>query len=299
MTIDELKREFRAEIKERAFSVLKRLSGTEVLSGIFENEGTFTEILSDRNSLSDSCAGRCNTYPFGDPTSILYPLLLAVCAGNTKLGSILKYIVKHCRDRFANSSLSSKTVVLLTTKWDNRIFKIYETELIRLSVVYDIKMVFLLVTDYGITEIPFGWFCESMLRRGIDINMNDNLDYDSDYLMPEKSVGIIRFYHDMGTWGSFMNEYFYIDFNKGVYYRGREPVSGKIDNLKPLPRVNAGRFLRDTEFVNHWKSSYMIPDILDADSWWLEYFGRRYEGRGDHPEKFKLFCDMLENLCPE
>lgn len=178
MPLDQLKHEMSDAVFKRATS---ELQDTEIgnytgkLVDVFRGYDKITGALADKTSLSGHCAGWCNTYPFGVPTSDIYPLLLAVCEGKNRLGWTLTYITKYCQNNYVISGFATKTVVLYTTKWDNEIFKTYEAELLRLSVTYNIHIYIFMVTDYGIKEIPFNWFCEYSRRRGKNVSILSTL----------------------------------------------------------------------------------------------------------------------------
>lgn len=97
-----------------------------------------------------------NTYPFGAPTDTVYPRLLVSCCGETTLRSTLKAIaVRSKKMAGLFPSDERKTVFLLTDKWSSDAFRDYELTFLNHAIRNNIWYVFLLVTDYGITQIPF------------------------------------------------------------------------------------------------------------------------------------------------
>lgn len=97
--------------------------------------------------------GEYNTYPFGSPSETVYPRLFAVCADKAPLRAALNHIQSQSRKMAVLHG--EKTVFLLTDKWNATTFHDYEVEFLNHAIRDNIWYVFLLVTDYGITRIPF------------------------------------------------------------------------------------------------------------------------------------------------
>lgn len=98
-----------------------------------------------------------NTFPFGARTKGVYPEFIGVCAGEEAILHALVAIDGYCKqvaESFPPDEL--KTVVLLTDKWDSfRFQRDYEYPFANYMLQHNIFFVFLLVTDYGISRIPF------------------------------------------------------------------------------------------------------------------------------------------------
>ena len=54
-----------------------------------------------------------------------------------------------------NDSHGEKQVTVLTDKWDVSVFQKYEWDFLNSALMDKVQYIFLLVTDYGITVIPF------------------------------------------------------------------------------------------------------------------------------------------------
>ncbi len=135
---------------------------------------------------NDSREPICNTYPVGVPTDKNYPRFLAICrnSGLKKAFDAIKAQSKLIAQAYptqsgnsqsgnsqnGNSQLGNsqpgnsqpvypthvdRTVILLTDQWSPRTFSHYEKTLLNHASKDGIWYIFILVTDYGCTEIPF------------------------------------------------------------------------------------------------------------------------------------------------
>lgn len=118
-------------------------------------------ILNGERDLSESTGNPYvtkwyNSYPFGAETDVIHSRFLGICRGKTKLDAVLKEAIRHsdnvakCCDEYYD-----RTTVILTDKWDVKTFAKFEKAFTRYACLYDIFPIFLLVTDYGYTQIPF------------------------------------------------------------------------------------------------------------------------------------------------
>ena len=150
--------------------------------------------------------GEYNTYPFGADMNTVYPRLLAVCDDKAPLRAALNHIQSQSRKMAVLPG--EKTVFLLTDKWNAATFRDYEVEFLNHAIRDNIWYVFLLVTDYGITRIPFlPGNRKSFLYSGIrgaeaDVSFMEMVDYLHDEPMT---------YHiDAGTLSQFdVTEYLF------------------------------------------------------------------------------------------
>ena len=109
--------------------------------------------------------------------SIRYPRSLSVCAGNGRgakgrLGTALRRLCSHGRiiAEFPPDETETKTLVLVTDKWNRNIFRRYEATFLYYAICENIWPVFLLAADYGYTEIPFLPHNREALRAKISEN---------------------------------------------------------------------------------------------------------------------------------
>ena len=97
-----------------------------------------------------------NSYPFGAETDIIHSRFLGICRGKKKLDAVFKEAIRHSENvAKCCTEYYERTTVILTDKWDVKTFAKYEKAFIRYACLHDIFPIFLLVTDYGYTQIPF------------------------------------------------------------------------------------------------------------------------------------------------
>lgn len=116
-----------------------------------------------------------NTYPFGKTTEQTFPEFLGICSGGAKLDGALGAARGHCEK--ARKSLPKdlpKAVMIFTDKWDWPTFhRKFELPFLRYALEDNVLFIFLLVTDYGVSRIPFlvrnHRELDDLRRRGYDI----------------------------------------------------------------------------------------------------------------------------------
>ena len=257
--------------------------GSEYGKGIVEN---IDDILSSKVlSGNDSSSGiSYNTYPFGTPTSDIFSRFLAICR-NGRLDSYMKILLdqsnKIAAEYPGNDPRDEKTVVLLADKWDIRVFRKYERRFLEYSTSNGISYIFILVTDYGCTPIPFLPY-----DRNIERTITDYKDIVDDIPASQKPIDRrlcnqvqylleefpFTYSSNGGTWNRLRN----IDINfdiRNMEWTKRslvgEPVKGKIKK-RALDRfaMSLG-WLMDPEA----KPPKQINNYLDAGTSELFIFG--------------------------
>ena len=105
----------------------------------------------------DDLSKTVNTYPFGEKTSVVYPEFIGVCQGDDKLSGLFKAIVKQLRYYMADKyeGRDRKSITVFTDKWDPKYLKQNEALFLKAILLNNVYFNFFLVTDYGITLIPF------------------------------------------------------------------------------------------------------------------------------------------------
>lgn len=98
-----------------------------------------------------------NTYPFGEKTSEVYPEFIGVCQGDDKLSGLFKAIVKQLSYYTADAyeGRDRKSISVFTDKWNPKYLKQNEALFLKAILFNNVYFHFFLVTDYGITRIPF------------------------------------------------------------------------------------------------------------------------------------------------
>ena len=115
--------------------------------------------------------GKLNTYPFGVPSG-LYPDFLGVCVGKTRLQTVLAKAEDHCERAIIKYPNEEKTVIIVTDKWDNSMFrKDFAGTFINFACQNNIVFIILLITDFGISKIPFLPINRNILKRNNHVNV--------------------------------------------------------------------------------------------------------------------------------
>ena len=124
------------------------------IGSIIESEIPFKDMLNPKtieklNKNSISFPGRINTYPFGEPTGIIYQSFLAICNKKSAFRQTLTAMVNHgikYGDRIHE-------MVMMTNFWDSKDFKEYEESFNALYEKFGIKTLVILVTEYSVNIV--------------------------------------------------------------------------------------------------------------------------------------------------
>ena len=163
-----------SSLLERACASLETSEACANLLGIFNLElgGNYSERLDglgEHLENNGSLRGNLNTYPFGKPSRKIYPEFVGVCKGERTIRSVLDKAENQCENMIkAIPYHVHKTILILTDKWDDPLFrKNYAGTFINYAYKYNILFMFLLVTDFGVSRIPFlSWDRRKMYNRG-------------------------------------------------------------------------------------------------------------------------------------
>jgi len=155
-------------------AVLETSGGCAGVIDVFASDlsGTYTERLDKLGEhLEKNGTGRgiINTYPFGRPTREIYPEFVAICKGKTTIKNVLNKAEDQCEKMIRRYPRHvDKTVMILTDKWDDSLFKSdYAGTFINYANRENIVFIFLLITDFGMSRIPFlTWNRRRLLDRG-------------------------------------------------------------------------------------------------------------------------------------
>ncbi len=153
----------------------------------------------------------CNTWPYGVPSDI-YPRFLAVCRGKTTLNDAFKAMQAQSikiANKFGPDSDIQKTVILLTDKWDHQKFLKYEKDFLHHALRNKIWYIFLLVTDYGYTQIPFLPNDKSVLRRIEEEVVEDEITFEDMLELLRKYP--FEYQRSGGTWNLYKSETYHFD----------------------------------------------------------------------------------------
>ena len=163
-----------SSLLERACASLETSEACANLLGFFNLElgGNYSERLDglgEHLENNGSLRGNLNTYPFGKPSRKIYPEFVGVCKGERTIRSVLDKAENQCENMIkAIPYHVHKTILILTDKWDDPLFRTnYAGTFINYAYKYNILFMFLLVTDFGVSRIPFlSWDRRKMYNRG-------------------------------------------------------------------------------------------------------------------------------------
>jgi len=163
-----------SSLLERACASLETSEACADLIGMFNSElgGNYSERLDglgEHLEKNGSLHGNLNTFPFGKPSREIYPEFVGVCKGERTIRSVLDKAENQCENMIkAIPYHVHKTILILTDKWDDPLFrKNYAGTFINYAYQYNVLFMFLLVTDFGVSRIPFlSWDRRKMYNRG-------------------------------------------------------------------------------------------------------------------------------------
>ena len=197
-----------------------------ILKGLFSDSSTAQNIpyidriasaLQDKSS--DGGELSVNTFPFGIETDQTFPKFIGVSVGNGKptLNGILSKTKKHCEIMERELALDTeKTVVILTDKWDDPLFREkYEIDFLNYAISQNVMFCFILVTDYGVTRIPF----LVRGRRELDqLRFGDRIEDDIQAAWELLAEYDCCYKWDCKGWPPFDNGTYEFDFHSKSYH---------------------------------------------------------------------------------
>ena len=182
MKLSEVRQGLQCENREVVLNGMSR-DAVDILTGlgIFQNPSISPIRVIDNllkhgktaDNADDGDAALYNTYPFGT-LGVLQPRLLAICRGKMKLRHFLEEVLAKSWRMQKKFSNEEKMVIILTDKWDATTFRKHEKAFLNYALQYEVRYIILLLTDYGITEIPFLPKDLAILRRMRCNSIEDN-----------------------------------------------------------------------------------------------------------------------------
>jgi hypothetical protein len=273
---------------------LMRAQGVELpcktegaLVQIFSQHGSYLERIAAADQgweASGSGQFAINTFPFGAKTTDVFSEFLGVCTGKTTLRSTLNAVKKYCRNiQKVLPRNDEKTVVVLTDKWDGPLFHAnYELDFLRCALEGNVLFIFLLVTDYGVTRIPF------LAKNRKDLRDLRQMNYAIEPVHPDvmalerlKQAAPCVFVIQSGTWTrpgfpEYQDTRYEFDFHSGlctIFTADAAP------QLKNIPAAAARRFALVAYTVCHMPNSDHAERAitLDAGQCYIEVFGSYFD----------------------
>lgn len=220
---------------------------------------------------------RYNTYPFGTPTDKIYPRFLAVCRAEETLNKIFAKISKQSKKMaklYGKDCNFDKTVILLTDKWDFKTFKKYEKEFLNYALRDGIWYIFILVTEYGCTQIPFLPNDRTALRNIPYAEVEDDITFED--MLRRLEGQPFEYSFDGGTWKVYESaQYYFETFGTLSWYKKSvtENCTGKIpcDALRDfLEKIFWIADIPEEEII-------LVSRAVDAPVSTLHIFGKTVE----------------------
>ena len=252
-----------------------------------------------------------NTFPFGTPTDETYSRYLAVCRGKMLLRTVLSAVKKQSKliaEKFGNDASVTKTVIVLTDKWDTNIFQRFEKVFLKHAALHGIWYIFLLVTDYGYTQIPFlpnNRYAQKKLA--FEYNENELTKRKMQRLLQDMPV--LEYRTNGGSWNHLENYSFTVDLFDYTWTKRFDP--GLVSSRSETPGITSGivhedamrRFLESVMWIKRSPERKIAPKIhgAGAESHSLDIFGKHVEWDGaasseNGEERFKDLQRMIERF---
>lgn len=222
---------------------------------------------------------KINTYPFGQKTKEIYPRMLAVCRGNKNIGTVFNAMEKQA-ERMASEYPDPEndprvgqglSIFLLTDKWSPSEFSKVEQKFINYALHNGIWFVFLLVTDYGVTEIPFLPNDRDALigYRNSEISDGSVLEYEEVLNLQKGYEFAIE--RNGGTWQRYDVDTYTFDI--GGHRWTCDTLTGHREG--EIPGAALGRFFNRIRFLANDNGAGLkpAPVVLDAGYYTLRVMG--------------------------
>lgn len=212
-----------------------------------------------------------NTYPFGEPTEQVFPEFLGICSGDTRLITVLNAARDHCeRTRKSLPKDLPKAVMICTDKWDwPKFHQKFELPFLRYALEDDVMFIFLLVTDYGVSRIPFCGKNHAELARLRRKRYGVEPEHPavSALRVLQQSFPCTYEYHS-GTWARYGSSSYY-DVHYSFDFRSMRCTmrdGDREEQIKAIPKKAAQKFAAAVyEFLDQRGRSYADPmEALDA-----------------------------------
>ncbi|MGN1415601.1 MAG: hypothetical protein ACI4XF_02070 [Oscillospiraceae bacterium] len=252
-----------------------------------------------------------NTYPYGVKTNKLFTRFLAICRGKTRSKTVLNRIISQCRKMSRHfPSEEPKTVFLLTDKWDSNTFGEYEAELLNYALHDNIRFVFLLVTDYGVTQIPFlpndrDVFKSHEIPSNEEIITIEN-NIPMNVLLEKLRISPFRFSYHAGPLNIHNNMVYFFNIDDLTWIKRipmgfdfySEPIAEGGIEKTPLEKfLISAQWLADEKLV---LQSHKKEVFLDSGRSELEIFGITIDSSKSYTDMSGAYSDkQIESLISE
>lgn len=127
------------------------------LSNVIGKTGSAGKLGGNQHNRNNGNGQWINTFPMGVPTKKVFREYFGiVCGSNSLFRRTLENAIVHCqRYRKCDNPPKDPSIVIITDRWIPEVFSKYELQFIKYAIENGFSIHFYLVTDYGISEIPF------------------------------------------------------------------------------------------------------------------------------------------------
>ncbi len=213
-----------------------------------------------------------NSWPFGVQTNDIYNRAVGLCKkGIHPLGGVLAKMMEYSSQMSKKFGLKEiKTVIVITDYWDPKLFLKYEKTMLNYALKYGIWYIFLLVTDYGVTQIPFLPNNRNALRDYADEDIEEAVPYE---VMLRRLKGQrIKYTMDGGTLNQFFRETYI--FDEGHWEN--KDIANNLQMSGKVPKHDFQLFLEGVQWIyeSDERDISAKTHVLDEGNHILEIFGR-------------------------
>ena len=298
-----------------------------VLNGLLEMRGKrYTQKLENLCDELEAYQGLpyYNSFPFGTKTDQPFREFVGIYFAKNKYKktwrNVLDAAKSYCK-KISKSNIpleDEKNVLILTDHWDTQMFrKNYAVPFINYAHSCNITFIFLLVTDFGITRIPFiePKFNNNKLDRDMHI-------YGTEVDLAEKAIaklyqsGEVRYRVHGSTWNRFNrgceyilnfweNKYYYTSFDATKHKWSNEeffnPPYDKVGSIDEIPKSTLKAFA-----ISVYDLSEIPPDYVEEERFKHTLDAAYYEARlfdkhfvwaaGPDEEPFERLDKAFNNL---
>ena len=265
-----------------------------------------------------------NSFPFGIPTDQQFREFVGIYFAKNKYKKTLRNVLdaakSYCK-RISKSDIpveKEKNVLIITDHWDTQMFrKNYAMPFINYANSYNITFIFLLVTDFGVTRIPFinQRFNNNKLYRDFRIHGTE-ADLAEKALTKLYKAGEVYYRVHGSTWNRFNqgceyilnfweNKYYYTSFDATKHKWSNEeffnPPYDKVGSIDEIPKSALKAFA-----ISVYDLSEIPPDYVEEERFKHTLDAAYYEARlfdkhfvwaaGPDEEPFERLDKAFNNL---
>ncbi len=260
-----------------------------------------------------------NSFPFGIKTDQVFPEFVGIYYANNKYGKTLRDVLNAAKSYCGSAGKSNisggvvKKVLILTDKWDAYMFRRYfAASFINYANKYNICFTFLLVTDFGVTRIPFLNWKRNRGDRYADIHVSHSDSYaGKNVFLMLKNFSPVRYGSRGNAFYGYRDSFeFVMDFTRDEYCFkspftniGASNVPEKVETgkISDIPNRVMRNFALSVAGLINIPGQEMVQDVsvMDATNKSADIFGKHFEWYFDNEHPFNHLENAFERLLKE